>query len=81
MGGGRVLCPDFGLLRSPGALAEAEHVGAKGVLSTGSAFVGQELAVRVYLALEPLEERWNRSAMPGSASPKATGSRGMTAPG
>jgi hypothetical protein len=57
MGGGRVLRPAFGLLRSPGALAEAEHVGAKGVLSTGSAFVGQEFAVRVYLAFEPLEER------------------------
>jgi hypothetical protein len=39
-----------------GALGEAEHVGALGVLGAAAAFVRRELAVRVDLALEPLEE-------------------------
>jgi hypothetical protein len=39
-----------------GLLGELEHVGALGVVSTATAFVGWELVVGVDLALEALEE-------------------------
>jgi hypothetical protein len=50
-----------------GSLREAEHVGALGVLGAAAALVGRELAVRVDLALEPLEELLAGWAGAGSA--------------
>jgi len=50
-----------------GALGEAEHVGALGVLGAASPFLGRQCAIGVYLSFESLEERftcWSGACAP-----------------
>jgi hypothetical protein len=49
-----------------GALGEAEHVGAKGVLSTSASFGRREYAIGVDLALEAAKESF--AGWPGAAT-------------
>jgi hypothetical protein len=51
---------------------ELEHVGALGVLGALSAFLGWQHAIRVYLLLESLEERFSRGARAGGAVVRAS---------
>jgi hypothetical protein len=61
-----------------GALGEAEHVGAQGVVGAAAAFVGWQGAIGVYIVLETLEEglpgRSGSGAAVGGAAPRDLGS-------